>query len=291
MSIKREMLRVTKTTVELHPDAEKLRRYLSYDKAEATAYNYSLNVDRFLKWVDKPTETLEPSDITDWYHSLEEDGYSPRSIFRFGWALRSFFDVMGMQEMKRQTPIMKYEVPDPKWLPKDKAMEVISDDPVLSVGYDLALRVGEVGLLRKSRYNQENGKIEVTRLKHKGQRNTYLLELSPWCLEVLNRYLGVLPALDDVRGDGSQRLLDDVMFPMRVSAIQKLFNALAYAAGLEGYTFHCLRHSRITHIALQQLEERGVVDELSLSKFAGHLRVETTRTYVHLATRYLAFKS
>jgi len=275
----------------LHKDAEKLRRYLSYDKAEATAYNYSLNVDRFLKWVDKPTETLEPSDVTDWYRSLEEDGYSPRTIFRFGWALRSFFDVMGMQEMKRQTPIMAYRVPEPKWLTYEQTMGLLADVPVLCVGYDLALRVGEVGLLRKSRYNPENGKIEVTRLKHKGQRNTYLLELSPWVSEVLNKYLGVLPALEDHHGGAAQRLLDDVIFPMRVSAIQKLFNAMAYAAGLEGYTFHCLRHSRITHIAIFQLEERGVVDELSLSKFAGHLRVETTRTYVHLATRYLAFKS
>jgi len=57
----------------------------------------------------------------------------------------------------------------------------------------------------------------------------------------------------------------------------------------EDYTFHCLRHSRITHITIRELEEKGVVDELSLSKFAGHLRVETTRTYVHLATKYLAF--
>ena len=198
---------------------------------------------------------------------------------------------MGMQEMKRHTPIMAYEVPDPKWLPKDKAMAVISDVPVLCVGYDLALRVGEVGLLKKSRYNQDNGKIEVTRLKHKGQRNTYLLELSPWCRDVLNDHLGNVPHLEDARGGAGQRLLDDVIFPMRVSAIQKRFNAMAYAEGLEGYTFHCLRHSRITHIALQQLEERGVVDELSLSKFAGHLRVETTRTYVHLATRHLAFKT
>jgi integrase len=58
---------------------------------------------------------------------------------------------------------------------------------------------------------------------------------------------------------------------------------------LEGYTFHSLRHSRITHLAIRELDERGVVDELSLSKFAGHLKVESTRTYVHLAAKYLAF--
>ena len=31
------------------------------------------------------------------------------------------------------------------------------------------------------------------------------------------------------------------------------------------------------------------MEEISLAKFAGHLRVETTRTYVHLASKYFAF--
>jgi len=144
------------------------------------------------------------------------------------------------------------------------------------VGYDLALRVGEVGFLRGSSFSSETGRIEGRRLKHKGQRDTYILELSGWCLEILNRYLE----------DRSR----DVMFPISTSTIQRRFRRRANAVGLsEDYTFHCLRHSKITHVAIKQLEEKGVVDELSLSKFAGHLRVETTRTYVHLATKYLAF--
>ena len=58
---------------------------------------------------------------------------------------------------------------------------------------------------------------------------------------------------------------------------------------MKGYTFQSLRHSRITHIAIRELEEKGVVDELGLAKFAGHLRVETTRIYVHLAAKHIAF--
>jgi len=146
------------------------------------------------------------------------------------------------------------------------------------VGYDLALRVGEVKYLSRSTFDPETGKIQVKRLKHKGQRNTYILELSPWCLEVLNEHL--------LHGAG------DVMFPMSVSTIQGRFRARAAALGLDPkYSFHSLRHSKVTHLALAELEENGVVDELSLSKFAGHLRVETTRMYVHLAARHLAFKT
>lgn len=264
----------------LHPDAEKFREYLEFDCASSTAYNYSRDVSKFLVHVDKPLGAITPLDITDWYQSLEGT-YSARTIWRYGWALRKFFDIMGLPEMKRRTPIVAYDVPEPRWLSKVKTLTLIGDVPVLCVGYDLALRVGEVKYLKQSTYNPNNGNIEVTRLKHKGRRNTYILQVSDWCLEILNEYLGVDPDHAHER--------DDVMFPMSVEAIQTVFNERARRLGLSGYTFHSLRHSRVTHIALQQLQEAGVVDELSLSKFAGHLRVETTRMYVHLATRHLAF--
>jgi len=262
----------------LHPLAEEFYDYLKYYKSERTAYNYSRNVSAFLKWVDKPREELTPLDITRWYASLEERGYSPRSVWRFGWALRSFFDVMKMEDLKKKTPVPTPYIPEPKWLEEEDTFGLIGEVPVLCVGYDLALRVGEVGFLRRSTFNPETGSIEVKRLKHKGQRDTYILELSGWCLKVLNKYL--------------EDRSSDVMFPISTSTIQRSFRRRANAVGLsEDYTFHSLRHSKVTHIALKQLDEKGVVDELSLSKFAGHLRVETTRTYVHLATKYLAFGS
>jgi len=118
----------------------------------------------------------------------------------------------------------------------------------------------------------------VTRLKHKGRSNKYILKLDDWCLEVLNGYL-----------KSFNEHLGDVIFPISVNTMQRSFYRRADALGLEGYKFQSLRHSRITHLAIRELEEKGVVDELSLAKFAGHLRVETTRIYVHLATKYIAF--
>ena len=262
----------------LHPLAEEFHDYLRYYKSERTAYNYSRNVSAFLRWVDKPLEEVTPLDITRWYASLEERGYSPRTVWRFGWALRSFFDVMKMEDLRRKTPVPTPQIPEPRWLEEEDASSLIDEVPVLCVSYDLALRVGEVGFLRRSALNTKTGRIEVRRLKHKGQRDTYILELGGWCLGILNSYL---------EGRGG---LGDVLFPVSTSTIQRIFRRRADAVGLgRDYTFHSLRHSRITHIAIRELEEKGFVDELSLAKFAGHLRVETTRTYVHLATRHLAF--
>ena len=263
---------------DLHPLAKDFYKYLLYDKSKGTAINYAGNVDKFLKFVNKPLDEITPLDISKWYESLEEEDYSPRSIWRYGWALRSFFDLMGMPEMKRRTPIVEVSVHEPKWLDEETTLKLIGRIPVLCVGYDLALRVGEVGLLRRGEFNPSTGEITVTRLKHKGRRNTYLLTLDDWCLEILNGYLK--------RFDG---YLGEEIFPMSVPTIQRYFKRKAVALGLEGYTFHSLRHSRITHLAIKELDEKGVVDELSLSKFAGHLKVESTRTYVHLAAKYLAF--
>lgn len=223
-------------------------------------------------------ERINPLDITRWYSHLEKNDYSPRTIQNYGWALRSFFDLMGIPEMKRRTPIVEFNAPEPKWMDKETTFELIGRIPVLCVAYDLALRVGEVGLLRRVEFNPKTGEITVTRLKHKGQRNKYLLTLDDWCLEVLNGYL---KRFDEHLGD--------IVFPMSVSTIQKIFNRREKAIGLENYKFHSLRHSRITHLAIRELEEKGVVNELSLARFAGHLRVETTRTYVHLASKYFAF--
>ena len=262
----------------LHPLAKDFHKYLTYDKSKATAYNYAKNVDSFLRFVDKPLDEITPLDISRWYESLEDEGSSSRSIWRYGFALRSFFDIMDMPDMKRRTPIVEVYVPEPKWLDEETTFELIGRIPILCVGYDLALRVGEVGLLRRGEFNPKTGKITVTRLKHKARRNKYLLTLDGWCLEILNRYL-----------KDFGEYLGDVIFPICTATMQRTFNRRAKALGLEGYTFQCLRHSRITHIAIRELEEKGVVDELSLAKFAGHLRVETTRTYVHLAAKYLAF--
>lgn len=264
-------------TSNLSKHAQEFYDYLRYSKGLSTAYNYSRNVDRFLVFVNKPLEQIAPLDITRWYSSLESQGIQARSINRFGWALRSFFELMNLPELKKKTPIVSYNPDEPAWMDEETTFKVIGKEPVLCTAYDLALRVGEVGFLQKRQFNPQTGDIVVTRLKHKGRANTYTLRIEPWCLEILNRYLNW------------NKTVKDVLFPIPVGDLQDLFNSRAEARGLKGYTFHSLRHSKITHEAIHQLEEKGVVDELSLSKFAGHLRVETTRLYVHLATKYIAF--
>ena len=252
------------------------RSFLGYSKSVSTANSYSGTVRKFLLYVRKDLDNITPLDITRWFDHLRDEEYSPRTLNHYGWALKAFFYFTGNRDLENRTPIMDYNVPEPKWMTEPVAYDLIDQVPVLCVGYDLALRIGECELLRRGEFNPITGDITVIRLKHKGQRNRYILRISEWCLPILNRWIK-----SHARGD--------IIFPMSVSTIRRRFIERARQLNLEGYSFHSLRHSRITHLAIKDIEKKGMVDELSLAKFAGHLRVETTRLYVHLAAKHLAY--
>jgi len=263
----------------LHPIVRDFYAYLMYSKNPKTAYNYARNVDMFLSFIEKDPKEITPVDIVRWYEHLKNEGYSERSIWRYGWALRSFFDFIGLKELKDRVPIPPVKVREPLWLDEETTFKLIDRVAVLCVAYDLALRVNEVPLLRLSEFKPETGKITVTRLKRKGHYDKITLKLEEWCLEILNEYI-----------ERNRPRIRDVIFPFSAKTIQNIFRRRANAIGLDKkYKFHCLRHSRITHIAIRQLKEKGVVDIVSLAQFAGHVNINTTLMYIHLASKYLAF--
>jgi len=258
--------------------AERFYRHLAFSNRR-TAYVYARHVDNFLSYVGKPLDAVTPLDITDWLTYLkEEKEYSDSTIALAVHALRKFFKVSGKFHLVEEVPEVSYEAPTPKWLDEETTFKLIDGVPVLCVAYDLALRIGEVPLLRVETLNLDTGDIEVTRLKHKKHPNKYMLRLDNWCLEIVRDYVKRVKPKDR-------------LFPVSVSTVNRIFNARRRAVGLgDEYNFHCLRHSRITHIAIRELKEKGFVDLTRLAEFAGHLKVETTLRYIHLASKYLAFE-
>lgn len=270
--------------MDIESTIRRFRNYLSYQgKSERTIKYYTYHVRRFLDFVGKPVNEIDREDITDFYEWLKEtSGYSNRSLNLVGWALKSFFECFGRNDIATWIPTPSFSVTyEPKWIPLEKIDDVIDDEAVLVVAYDLALRLSELFLLRRSTYNPKTGDIEVTRLKRKGRANKQILTLSPRARDVLNRYLRNNPSRDDR------------IFTMSPRMVQYIFKRQLKKAGLDPseYTFHSLRHSRATHIAIKELREKGYVDIVSLAKFLGHSRPETTMIYVHIANKYLRFHS
>lgn len=253
---------------------------LSYGN-KGTAKTYLPFVRDFLAYIKKPVDKVTSLDVTDWFQHLQNDkGYDMRTVKVGAYALKRFYKIMGLPQIRAVITIPQIDhVPAPKWLEEDVCFKFIGKIPVLCVAYDLALRIGEVSKLKVEMLNLKTGQIEVIRLKHKGHPNEYELTLDPWCLDIIKQYL--------------QRsgITKGNIFPYSVMTINKIFRQRRKMFNLsDGYTFHCLRHSRITHIAIHELKEKGTVDIVSLAKFAGHLKLDMTLAYIHLASKYLTFK-
>lgn len=263
---------------------ETFRNYLT-SRSERTADAYARDAKRFLEFIQKKVDLVTPLDVSAWFQELRTKNYSERSINRFSWSLRRFFTIIGKRDIAEFIELPMYVPKEAAWLPKPQIEDLLRAAEgygklFLSTAYDLALRVGELNLLRREFFNPESRQVKVYRLKHKGRPNEYILEVSETTARALEKYL-------KGRTDRNPHI-----FPVCTSLVTYYYRKAARKAGIDShkYTFHCLRHSRITHIAIDMLQKDGHVDEVRLAKFAGHLRYETTLLYVHLASEYLVFK-
>jgi integrase len=266
----------------LMEEARKFYEYLVLrGRSHVTAYNDALRVQHFLEWVKKPVDRITRSDIMNYMMYLKtQKRYKESTLKNISYSISQFLKFMGRDRIAGWVP---RPVPKPReieWLPDDIIMKIVGKDPVLRVAYELALRVSELLMLRRSEYNRETGEIAVYREKHKGKPNRYLLKLSDEARQLLNTYLD------------THSCSDDRVFCVSRRAIQARFKRALKRAGLDPskYTFHVLRHSRCTNIVIKMLKDKGYVDLVTLAKFMGHLSPATTMQYIHIASRALGME-
>jgi integrase len=211
----------------------------------------------------------------------EELGYGDGTIKNRCYAIAKFMEYVGREDVAKWIPIPSYKPSKVKWLPEDVVRMVIDSDPYLVVAYELALRLNELLLLKRSEYNPETGDIVVYRLKHKKAANRYLLRLPDYARQILNKHLK------------TTKCPDDKVFCVSPKSIQLRFKRALARAGLDPreYSFHVLRHSKCTNTVVKYLKEGRPVDLVTLAKFMGHLDPRTTMMYIHLASRALGIEA
>jgi integrase len=265
---------------------EEARQFYEYltlrGRSHITAYNAAARVHHFLEWVKKPVDRVTRHDIMRYLMFLKtQKGYRDSTLKNISYSLSQFLEFMGRKSLAAWVPRPVPKAKEIEWLPEDVIMSVVDRDPILRVAYELALRVSELLMLKRSEYNRETGEIAVYREKHKGKPNRYLLKLSDEARQLLNMYLD------------ANSCSDDRVFCISRRAIQARFKRALKRAGLDPnkYTFHSIRHSRCTNLVIKMLRERGTVDLVTLAKFMGHLSPATTMQYIHIATRVLGIET
>lgn len=242
------------------------------------------SVKAFASFVGKPLDEVSERDVTNYLYDLKKS-CSDRSLCRHAYALKSFFEWLGRHDVASRIPTPStWNVSTPKWLEEDKVETIVNaafairDKALLQAAYDLALRVSEVCLLDRDFLSLRSRTMKVLRLKRRGFRED-ILPIEDRTAELLKQYL-------DGRLDANQALfvarsVKGGVSRMSHDAVNYAFKRACKAAGIENVTFHVLRHSKLTHMAISG------ADIATIAKFAGHSNINSTLVYIHLAADYL----
>jgi integrase len=204
-------------------EARKFYEYLILKgRSQETAYQNARHVHHFLTYVGKKGKDLSRDDIIKYLkHLSDEEGCSRLTVRNVAHSISSFLKFLGMTELARWVPVPVGKPKEAPWMTEDLVMKVVDNDPILRVAYELALRVSELLMLKRSEYNPETGDIVVYRLKHKGKPNRYLLRLSDSTRKLLNEYLR------------THKCPDGKLFCISRRAIQGRFKRALRRAGLD----------------------------------------------------------
>lgn len=261
-------------------------RWLDLSKSKNTKNAYISSIKSFIREVGRDIDRISEIDITDYLYRLRER-CSERSLARHAYALKSFLEFAGKTELSLKIPIPSaWTSSEPKWLEYDKIKMIIEnassirDKAIIQTAYDLALRVGEVCLLNRHWLDIKSKTMKVLRLKRRGQRE-FILPIEDETVDLLRKYL-------ESRSDNNQALFISLSSRgvQRIShdSVNYAFKKACERAGLKNISFHVLRHSRLTHMALNG------VDIVSIAKYAGHTNLNSSLVYIHLASEHLRRK-
>lgn len=268
-------------------EIETYRKWVSLSKSKNTALAYMGTVRDFTAKIGKQPGLASLEDIVNYLSQIER-AQSSKSYSRHAYALRNFYGFLGSALANKIPTPAAFETYIPKWLYPERVEALVNstDDvlkrAVLQTSYDLALRVNEVPLLNRDWLLDHT--MKVVRLKRRGLKED-LLPISERSSSILEEYLSQrgddCPALFISRSMGDiRRISHDV--------VNRIFLGACRRVGIKDVSFHALRHSRVTHMAIDMIRSTGYADHIRLAKFAGHGNINSTLVYVHLASIYLA---
>ena len=261
------------------PEIKDFEAYLDVSKAWITRSKYVGAVKRFFRFVQKYPKDVTLNDIVKFLSRYK----NPRSQYWYAYALKSFFEFIGRSELARRIPVASYVSKAPEILSEEEIMKGIKmltrvrDKALILTAYECALRIGEVVLLNRSDYLRQTKEMRVHRLKGvKGIVSDHVLPISDTLCELLDQYLSI-------RNDNCEALFvcGNPARRMSTEMVRYIFKKFARLIGKPHLTFHVLRHSRLTHLAL-----RGA-DVITLAELAHHKNPQSTMIYIHLSSKIL----
>ena len=253
------------------------------------------------KWVDYAGQhglvvsEVKHQDLSEFLQHIAKSGMKPRSQARLVSSLRSFFDYLQVEEIRKDHPAALLEAPRlgmklPEVLSKQEILDLLSgidlskpqgtrDRAMLECLYSCGLRVSELISLRLSHVYDSEGIIRVI---GKGDKER-LVPIGGTALKYIAQYR------DQIRVHaGVEDAHSDVLFlnhrhkPISRVAVFNMVKQYAVQAGIrKKVSPHSFRHSFASHLVQNGADLRAVQAML------GHESITTTEIYTHLDRAFL----
>ena len=226
-------------------------------------------------------------DMADAVRDMEGRGLSPNTIRLHLALLSHLFNVArtawGMESLSNPVDLVKGQRPK---LPPGRTRRLVGDEekrlleaakvydatpraegsigPIITWAIETAMRRGEIAAMRWEHLDRRARVLLIPETKNGTPRE---VPLSTGALAVL---------------DGLPRRLDGRVWGMRPDSISQAFGRVCQAAGIEGLTFHDLRHE-----ATSRLFEKGSMGDMQVAAITGHKTHQMLKRYTHLRARDL----
>jgi len=267
------------------------RKLILWSKSSLTIKNYMSTLHKFAEFLqNEGIEDISGIDeelIEKWLFELqEENGLAPASVARHFATIKVFLESSGLRLDWRSIPVpssraeIKFIVLD-----EEDVWKIINAAPELKIklmfwlGYEAALRAGELCSLKVRDINFERREVSVIPLKHR-QKIPHVIPIeSQELVNSLADYIEIKELdIDDWLFPGKSK--ERPMNPSYFSSY--IFRPIVEGLGLDKkyggkIRFHDFsRHSRATNLL-----RRGV-DIYTVNRIMRHKRLDTTTIYLHL---------
>ncbi len=230
--------------------------------------------------------SIRGKDIMAVLAAKEAEGAAPHTIHLYLALLSHLFTVArrawGMEGLSNPTEFVR----KPK-LPQGRDRRLIDDEQIrllnaaqayggeigaiITWAIETAMRRGEIAAMRWEHLDRKDRVLLIPETKNGTPRQ---VPLSTVALEILSQR-------DPVRGDGLPRNVEGRIWGMRPDSISQAFERVCQAAGIEGLTFHDLRHE-----ATSRLFEKGL-NPMEVAAITGHKTLQMLKRYTHLKAKDL----
>ncbi len=274
-----------------HPTVSPLRQRMLEDMrmrrlAPKTQTAYIRAVRRFTAYLGRPPDTATVEDLRNFQLHLVDHGTSPTTLNATITGLKFFCEItLDHPELMARMQAVHLPRTLPVVLSREEVARLIAaaanlkHQTALSLAYGTGLRASEVVALKVGDIDSKRMTLRVE--QGKGSKDRYAM-LSPVLLERLRVWWRVAHAQGKMLEGGWLFPGLNPVEPLSTRQLNRAVHMAADAAHIDKrVSMHTLRHSFATHLLEQKVDIRVI------QVLLGHKKLETTATYVQVASDVL----